>query len=265
MKLGMLFLKHRHDTLRALHWLNKSALQGSFEAENTMYDLYKSNYSKHKSRGEVVKDSMLHSLHQARGRESQVVIAPEGTPKDNSLPELYRVLWLLKAQDNIKANKNLLDWAMTTAQQMGNASALYHLSKIYRQNDDTLQANELLKKSALKGLAVAQNDWAILLKDTRKQKEFLELSAQQGLMTAKYNLALVQIKEEQIIPAIELLEECIRQNMTMPKLHLGLLYFFGMGVGQDKGKAMHLMKESYSKYPTYIKERLSRNLVLLEK
>ncbi|MDE6866025.1 MAG: hypothetical protein K2J23_01350 [Muribaculaceae bacterium] len=136
-------------------------------------------------------------------------------------------------------------------------SALYHLSTLYERGfdsipADSLRAMTLLKESARRGYAPAQNYLGFKLYTTAPDSAWYWLgkAADAGDAKALSNMAYLLLSEdtlsssplssERSLKAIELLQRSADSGVATAKAHLGDLYRKGRGVERDSLMARQL-------------------------
>lgn len=212
-ELGMLYYWGRgvvEDNDLAFEWFSKSAKNGYSWGQYWLGSMYQSGYGTSKNRNTALE---------------WYQVSLSSNPNNELKSTVYN------AMGNIFYEKEYAG---------GNSYDINQAIKYYNM------AAELNNTHAIYTLGLMHKTGDGVLKNPAKAKEYLTKSAEGGLNTAQYELALLYKDANDLQTAFRWFEKSAESNYAPAQYELGLMYYYGKGVKKNNKTAARWIENAYN-------------------
>lgn len=228
--------------------LQKNTYQGSQGVINALKNLAMSDKLEEKREAY---DSKQHAIefYQSNEYKQHQKLAENGDAKAQ-----YKLAWMLYT--NLKdKEKEAVEWMRKSAAN-GYAPAQYQMALI--QSSETKMGKKLSKDlrdgngnstilwyelSAGQGYALAQNGFALMVKDTTQKIHWFTKSASQGLAVAQYNLGCLYILLRQLDKGFVWFQKLANQGLKPGLLYVSLAQVFGVSTAYNPTQGYQTLRK----------------------
>lgn len=186
--------------------------------------------------------------------QEEIIIDISKPDKEKNAEEYYKLALLQKGNCGIEDKEKYIDFLMK-ASERGHFAAKHTMALYYLKGKfisvDRNKGKMLLLECADNGDVNSQfeiYEYGKKIPDlfsNQEMFEYLKKAVEQGLETAKYNLAMMyndNATDGDYLKSVQLLNQCVEKGNAAAMYQLALNYRFGHGVKKDMDKAMELLK-----------------------